>query len=127
MDVIKELTSIVDKLNAIDDYNNTLMDELSKLDLQEQDLLHYIEFNKINVLWCYHMVREIKNVRQQRRKIKNDKELIARFNHIKNQLIFKNNRQALLDELKEKDVSLNQPYKNRQYTDEEMQKVLKGV
>lgn len=127
MDVIKELTNIVNKLNAIDDYNTTLMDELSKLDLQEQDLLHYIEFNKINILWCYRMVREIKTIRQKRRKTKNDKELIARFNHIKNQLIFKNNRQALLDELRQKEESLNQPYKNRQYTDEEMQKVLKGV
>lgn len=127
MDVIKELTNIVNKLNAIDDYNTTLMDELSKLDLQEQDLLHYIEFNKINILWCYRMVREIKTIRQKRRKTKNNKELIARFNHIKNQLIFKNNRQALLDELRQKEESLNQPYKNRQYTDEEMQKVLKGV
>ena len=127
MDVIQEITDIVDKLNKIDEYDSTLVDELSKLDQKQQDLLHYIEFNKVNILWCYRMIKEIKAVREQRRKVKNDIDLCGEFSKHKNKLISKENRQLLVAELHKKIKNNSVPYKNRQYTEEEMQKVLKGM
>lgn len=127
MDVIQEITDIVDKLNKIDEYDSTLVDELSKLDQKQQDLLHYIEFNKVNILWCYRMIKEIKAVREQRRKVKNDIDLCGEFSKHKNKLISKENRQFLIAELHKKIKNNSVPYKNRQYTEEEMQKVLKGM
>ena len=127
MDVIQEITDIVDKLNKIDEYDSTLVDELSKLDQKQQDLLHYIEFNKVNILWCYLMIKEIKAVREQRRKVKNDIDLCGEFSKHKNKLISKENRQFLIAELHKKIKNNSVPYKNRQYTEEEMQKVLKGM
>ena len=127
MDVIQEITDIVDKLNKIDEYDSTLVDELSKLDQKQQDLLHYIEFNKVNILWCYRMIKEIKAVREQRRKVKNDIDLCGEFSKHKNKLISKENRQFLIAELHKKIKNTSVPYKNRQYTEEEMQKVLKGM
>lgn len=127
MDVIQEITDVVDKLNKIDEYDSTLNDELSKLDQKQQDLLHYIEFNKVNILWCYRMIKEIKAVREQRRKIKNDIDLCGEFSKHKNKILSKENRQFLLAELHKKLKNNSIPYKNRQYTDEEMQKVLKGM
>ena len=62
MDVLKTITEIVNKLNEIDNYDSSLSQLLSECNEREQDLLHYIENNKINMLWCYKYVRELKNV-----------------------------------------------------------------
>lgn len=128
MDVLKTITEIVDKLNEIDSYDSGLSQLLSECDEKEQDLLHYIENNKINMLWCYRFVRELKNVREKRRNIKNDMERIIKFKEQKTKLASTiDNRQLILAELNKREKQLNCPYKNRRYTEEELQKILKGV
>lgn len=127
MEIIDEITSIVNTLDEIDEYGYTLNGKLSELDSKEQDLLHYIENHKINILWCYRVVKEIKDVRTERRKVKNDMELISKFNEIKNRITSKENRQFVLTELHKKDKLLNMPYKNRQYSEEDIRKMLGGV
>ena len=127
MDVIQEITDIVDRLNKVDEYIDGLSDKLSEIDGKEQDLLHYLEDNKINILWCYRYVKEMKKNRLDRRKIKNDMEISSKYIDNKNKLSSKENRQFILTELHKREKTLNLPYKNRQYTDEEIQKVLKGV
>lgn len=127
MDVIEEIKNIVDKLDRIDDYSDSLSDKLSVVDSKLQDLLHYIENNKINVLWCYRMIKEIKVLREERRKIKNDMELLSKYNENKNKIISKENRQFLMTEIYKKEKLLGKNYTNKQYTEEEMQKILKGV
>lgn len=127
MNVIEEINDVVEKLDKIDEYNNSLTDNLSELDCKQQDLLHYIENNKINVLWCYRMIKEIKQIRQKRRKVKNDMELLSKYNEHKNKMISKENRQFLLAEVYKKEKMLSKNYTNKQYTDEEMQKIIKGV
>ena len=86
-----------------------------------------IENNKINVLWCYRMLKEIKFLRQERRKIKNDMELLSKYNEHKNKIISKDNRQFLLTEVYKKEKTLGKKYVNKQYTEDEMQKIIKGV
>lgn len=123
---MNKITDAVTVLNEIDDYNGTLVNRLSILDSKEQDLLHYIENNKINILWCYRMIKEIKTIREERRKVKNDMEMLYRYNEIKTKLMSKENRQFILAELHKKEKQLDTTYKNRQYTEEEMQDLLKG-
>lgn len=128
MDVLREITEIVEKLNEIDNYDSSLSQLLSECNEKEQDLLHYIENNKINMLWCYKYVRELKNVREKRRNIKNDIERIMKFKEQKTKLASTiDNRQLMLAELNKREKQLNCPYKNRRYTEEELQKILKGV
>lgn len=127
MNVVEEIKEIVAKLDKIDDYNNSLGNKLSVVDSKTQDLLHYIENNKINVLWCYRMLKEIKSLRQERRKIKNDMELLSKYNEHKNKIISKDNRQFLLAEVYKKEKLLGKNYVNKQYTENEMQKIIKGV
>lgn len=127
MNVIEEIKNIVDKLDKIDDYSDSLSDKLSVVDSKLQDLLHYIENNKINVLWCYRMIKEIKVLREERRKIKNDMELLSKYSEQKNKIISKENRQFLMTEIYKKEKILGKNYTNKQYTEEEMQKILKGV
>lgn len=127
MDVIEEIKNIVEKLDKIDDYSDSLSDKLSVVDSKLQDLLHYVENNKINVLWCYRMIKEIKMLREERRKIKNDMELLSKYSEQKNKIISKENRQFLMTEIYKKEKLLGKNYTNKQYTEEEMQKILKGV
>ncbi len=128
MDVLKTITEIVNKLNEIDNYDSSLSQLLSECNEREQDLLHYIENNKINILWCYKYVRELKNVREKRRNIKNDMERIMKFKEQKTKLASTiDNRQLMIAELNKREKQLNCPYKNRRYTEEELQKILKGV
>lgn len=127
MNVAEEIKDVVERLDRIDEYNNSLTDNLSELDCKQQDLLHYIENNKINVLWCYRMIKEIKQIRQKRRKVKNDMELLSKYNEQKNKMISKENRQFLLAEIYKKEKMLSKNYTNKQYTEEEMQKIIKGV
>lgn len=128
MDVLKTIAEIVDKLNELDNYDNGLSQLLSECDEREQDLLHYIENNKINMLWCYKYVRELKNIREKRRNIKNDMERITKFKGHKTKLVSTiDNRQLMLAELNKREKQLNCPYKNRRYAEEELQKILKGV
>lgn len=128
MNVLEEIKEIVAKLDRIDDYNNSLGDKLSVVDSKIQDLLHYIENNKINMLWCYKYVRELKSIREKRRNIKNDMERITKFKEHKTKLVSTiDNRKLMLAELNKREKQLNCPYKNRRYTEEELQKILKGV
>lgn len=127
MDVIEEINEVVNRLNKIDEYSSTLADNLSELNCKQQDLLHYIENTKVSVLWVYRMIKELKNVRINRRKVKNDMELLSKFNEQKTKLLSKENRQFMLAEIYKKEKMLGKKYTNKKYTEEELQKILKGV
>lgn len=126
MDIIENVRKATELLNEVEEYGATLFDKLSVLDSKEQDLLHYIENNRINVLWCFKMVREIKDIRLERRKVKNDMELIYKFNESKNKLASKENRPFIITELNKRAKLFDAPYKNRQYTEEELHSILGG-
>ena len=128
MDIVNKLAQTVDLLNEVDDYASTLTSKLSELDSKEQDLLHYIENNKINMLWCYRMVRQIKTIREARRKVKNDMELISRYKEMDGRIISgKDSRRFMMAELHKKEKQLQTTYKNRQYSEEDMQNILRGA
>lgn len=126
MEVIEEIKNIVKKLDEIDNYNSSLNERLSVLDSKQQDLLHFIENNKINILWCYKLVKEIKNVREERRKVKNDMDMLSKYNEQKNKLLSKDNRQFLLAELHKREKTQGRKYSNKQYTQEELNNLLGG-
>lgn len=126
MNIVEEIKKIVNKLNELDNYSEGLINELSRLDLMQQDLLHYIEINKISTNEAYRLVREIKKVRNKRRKVKNDIDLIVRYNAQINKLVFKDNRQFLLTELFKLEKKLDKTYTNKIYTNEELESILKG-
>lgn len=127
MDIMAKLTDAIDILNAIDEYDAALSYKLSELDCKEQDLLHHIEDNKINILWCYNIVKKIKEIRIERRKVKNDMELMSRYNEIKSKMTSKENRQFILVELHKKEKQLQTTYKNRQYSEDDIKAILMGI
>ena len=127
MDIMEKLTEAFDILNEVDEYASNLQDRLTILNERQQDLLHFIENNKISIFWCYRMVKEIKDIREERRKVKKDIEMISKFDSVKNRISSRDNRPFILSELHKKEKQLDTVYKNRQYTEEGLQNVLKGV
>lgn len=53
-----------------------LSEQLSIMDSKEQDVLHFIEFGKINARDGYKLAKALKDIRKERRQIKNKKSQI---------------------------------------------------
>ena len=120
MDIMKEIEGVVETLNQVQDYIDTLPTALSVVDSKICDLRHGIEFNKIRLKGYYRLFKEFKDLTLQRRKIRNDMELGRTLTTHLNKLLSSGNREMLLHELKKTNGRLNQPYKNRVYTEEQM-------
>lgn len=128
MDVVEQIEKVVKELDELDKYTSCLNQQLSIVDGKLQDVVHYIECNKINVLTCYNIVKKIKTLRVERRKIKEDMELSKTYDGLKHKLATNiNNRKIILGELRGKKKQLNTEYKPRQYNEQDMEKILKGV
>ena len=126
MEIVKTLQEIINELDRIDTYDEGLAEKLSQIDQKIQDLLHYIETNKINILWSYKYMVELKKLRVERRQIKNNMYLLSKFNEHKNKMISSGNRQFLMNEMYKAKKQLETPYKNRQYKDGEIEEILKA-
>ena len=124
MNVIEELKEAVSIINKVDEYKDSLVDRLSEQDKKLSDLLHYIENNKLSTAQCYRIVKEIKKQREIRRKVKNDMNILSTYDKHINKLLNTNNRSMLLAELYKVDKKLQAEYKNRTYTDEELEELL---
>lgn len=124
-EITKKLQEAVNILDNIDIYDSGLNDRLSEIDLKIQDLLHYIETNKISILWAYKYICELKKLRLERREIKNDICIMQKFNEQKNKLLSTSNRKFLMAEIYKVEKQLHAPYKNRQYKDGEIDEILK--
>ena len=127
MDIVEEIRNIVVKLNELEKYKEELPQKLSIQDSKEQDILHLIEYEKFTAFEAYRLLKELKKVRKERRIVKNDCELLQCFSANKNKILNENNRQFLLQDLYNKQRNLKAKYKNRQYTEEEFNKILKGL
>lgn len=123
-EITKKFQNITDILNEIDDYSTGLANKLSEVDQKIQDLLHYIEYNKINILWSYKYIVELKKLRLERRKIKNDMLIIDVYNKHKSKLPSYENRKFFMTEMYKMEKQLEAPYKNRQYKEGEIEKIL---
>ena len=136
MNIIEDVKYICNKLDNIQSSIDELSNKLSTLELQEQDLLHLIENSTLKTNQCYRVIKEIRKCRLERRKVKNDMELARTYQTLQYKVMsaeFRGllrgefsteNRKFLLTELNKTNSRLNQPYKNRIYTEEEIKEML---
>lgn len=125
MNIVEEVKEVISKLNEIDSYNSSLPQQLSIIDKKQQDILHLIESQKISAFEAYRIIKELRQVRFERRKIKNDMELLRVYDENKNKLSSNENRQFLLHEVCKKEKNLNTEYKYQEYTKEELESIIK--
>lgn len=124
MEIIEKVKEISELMNELQTYTNNLNANLQAVDYRISDLLHLIEKDTLSTKGCYRIVKELKKVRQERRKIKNDMEISKTLNLNLNKLLGMENRQFLLAELNKTNNHLNSKYKNRIYTEEELNELI---
>ncbi len=123
--MVDEIKEIVEKLDELDNYSIALPQKLSVVDSKEQDILHLIENSKISTFNAHKILKELKDIRQERRKIKNDMELLKVVEDNRDLLSTKQKRNTLIQRMVERNKFLNAEYKNRQYKQDELEEKLK--
>ena len=124
MDIVEEITNAIKILDEVEVYTEGLCEALSNQDQKTSDLLHYIENNNINAAQSCHLIKEIKKVRIERRKIKNDMEIARAFKDNIGKLINTENRKMILSKLHKTSKQLESEYKNRIYTTQDFTEIL---
>lgn len=112
-------------LDDLEEYDSGLSESLSKVDSKICDLMHLIECNKLKTNQCYRVIQELHKLRLERRKIKNDIELMNAFKQHQNKLLNLENRKILLSFIGKTDKALlNSKYNNRVYTEDELNELI---
>lgn len=124
MEIIEKVKEISELMNELQSYTNNLSANLQAADYRISDLLHIIENETLNTKGCYRVIKELKKARLERRKIKNDMELSKTLNSNLNKMLGIENRQFLLAELNKTNNRLKTKYKNRIYTEEELNELI---
>jgi len=127
VNIVEELTNAIKILDKVEEYTDGLCEALSNEDQRISDLLHYIENNNINAAQSCHLIKEIKKVRIERRKIKNDMELARAYKDNINKLMNTDNRKMILAKLNKTSKQLETEYQNRVYSDTELTEILDGT
>lgn len=123
--MIEDVIKAINILNSIDGYVDSLNSQLSELDSKMSDLYHYLEVNKLNAIECCKFVKEMQKVCVERRKIKREIEIGKVYKCELTKLSNPTNRKFFIQDLRVIEKKLNTIYKNRVYTDEEIQELIK--
>ncbi len=104
---------------------NELNTEQSVIDTKQDEILHYIENHSLNASQSCKIIKELKNIRYERRQIKNEIDVIRSLkdtfiDKYKNKFIEKDIIQAL-KKLKELENRQNNPKYTYQYLTEELE------
>lgn len=124
-----KLQQVLNTLDEIDEMIGNNSSDQSNVDTLLEDYKHLIEENgqnmsddaKINLINSYY------NARQTRRRNNNFYEVIKYYNNNKQKLQYKSGRQTLYREVKNKLSNLDNPYKYRILTDDEVKNFINYV
>lgn len=125
MSVLENIKQALSLLQENEDHYGELIDALSDTDKKTDYLLHYIEFNNVPVTQGYKIIKEFKRLREKRRTIKNDLELMKVFKENEQKMVNSKNREILLTTVcKTDNKQQNAKYNYDAYTQEEINEVL---
>ena len=125
MSVLENIKQALNLLQENEDNYNELNESLSETDKKTDYWLHYIEFNNVPVTQTYKIIKEIKSLREKRRIIKNDLELLKVFKDNEQKMVNSKNREILLNSIcKTDNKQQNAKYNYDAYTEEEVNEIL---
>lgn len=79
-DVTKRLQRILTELESLESDLNEINQLRSDADLMQQDVLHIIEVETFSSVRGYHLAKKLKEIRNRRRQVKEEWELIFNVN-----------------------------------------------
>lgn len=125
MSVLENIKQALQLLQENEEHYSNLVDALSETDRKTDFWLHYIELKNVPVTQNYKIIKELKRLREKRRSIKNDLELMKVFKDNEQKMVNAKNRQILLTTIcKTDNKQQNAKYNYDAYTEEEVNKIL---
>lgn len=125
MSVLENIKKAIKLLQENEEHHSKLLDTLSESDKKTDYWLHYIEFNNIPVTHSYKIIKEIKQLREKRRIVKNELEIMKVFRDNEQKLVNSKNREILLNSICKTDSKQqNAKYNYDAYTEEEINEIL---
>ena len=125
MSVLENIKQALNLLQENENNYSKLVDALSETDKKTDYWLHYIELNNIPVTQSYKIIKEIKRLREKRRVVKNDLELMKVFKENEQKMVNSKNREILLNCVYKTDSKQqNAKYSYDAYTEEEINEIL---
>ncbi len=121
MDIFGKIKEVSIILDEIDDYSASMPETLSYYDNKVSDLYHKLEDMNLTVPKCYKYCKELKQVLNERRKLKIDIAIMQVIKDNKTKLIStKDNRKILLSNLGTTSKKVSTKQKPKIYTEEEL-------
>lgn len=118
---LKTLQDVVQTLETLENIIATNGERQQEVDFKLSDWLHELQNNEnLDDAAMANIAKEIKKLRKERNAIRNENELISEFNKNKQKLFYPEQRQFLISAIQNRNSLLNQDYKNRVVTKEEM-------
>lgn len=125
MNVLENIKTAITLLEQNEEYRDELNELQSITDRKIDYWLHYIELNPLKTAETYRIVKEIKQLRNQRRIYKNDLELLKIFKDNEVKMCNASNRKILMTQVcKTANKQENAKYSYDAYTEEEANEVL---
>lgn len=122
--LIEKIKTITTLLDEVEEMKKTQSTELQNVDYELSDWYHLIEHNELNEEQSCKVIKRIHELRILRRDLKNEYELEQVISTHKNKLIGTDTRQFLITEMNKTNKIINQEYKNRVLTQEQIDTVL---
>lgn len=125
MSVLENIKQALNLLQENEERYTKLFDELSIADKKTDYWLHYIELNNVPVTQGYKIIKEIKRLREKRRVVKNELEIMKVFKDNEQKMVNSKNREVLLSSVCKTDSKQqNAKYSYDAYTEEEINEIL---
>lgn len=123
---LTKVNKLCDLFDEVEEMINSNGERQQKTDFMLSDLEHSLENETLTDTEIIGIGRKIQELRKDRRCLKNEFELIKKFIELKNRLLETNNRAIFKSTMNTTMKNLNQPYKNRVFTEEEMTEIKKS-
>ena len=114
---IKELVQILDEIDELIQTRDSMQ---QKIDLEISDWLHFIENNEIDEEISFKIVSKIHELRKERRSLSNEMAIEQTYKNNASKVMGNNTRQFLLSEINKTVKQLDNEYKNRIITEEDI-------
>lgn len=125
--LVDRLIGIVESVEKVADEPSWYYDKVHECDLKLCDLMHLLENGTFKSYELVRIATHIKKVRVERRTAKENQELTRLFMNSLAQLQSSGSRTMLEEKIYKTYKDMNQPYKNRIYTPEEIEQIIAGT
>lgn len=125
--IVEKIGQAIQILDEIDEMIKTQSNELQTIDYELSDLYHLIENNDLSDESSLVIVKRIHNLRKLRRSLNNEHEIENTYRNHLSKLTGPDTRKFLAIEIHKTTKNLNNLYKNRVLTEEDINTILNPV